>query len=264
MTSKNSPLKKAVLLAAGKGTRMNKLTADLPKPMIPVAEVPILERILTGLISAGIDKFLIITGYKAKVIQAHFGDGSRWKISIIYQQQKIQNGTGRVVELARDFIGKDPFLLSYGDILVSSNTYASIQKEWTQKVTLDGIITIKLGEDIRQGAVALFDEKFNLCDLVEKPNESEIEKLRLQFGNFKPWYNAGIYVFKPCLFKYIAQLKKSSRGEYELTDAIRQMAQEHLCLHGLVISDYWIDVRDTETLAKAQHHFTNGESSRTM
>src|SRR3954452_24860854 len=111
-----SLVKKAVLLAAGKGTRMRELTNDLPKPMIPVRGQPILRHILDGLRAAGGTHFLIIVGYRADVVRDYFKDGSELGISVEYTTQVVQDGTGRVVELARDFAGAEPFILSYGDI----------------------------------------------------------------------------------------------------------------------------------------------------
>jgi len=253
-TGSNSPLKKAVLLAAGKGTRMKELTAELPKPMIPVAGTPVLERIVCGMKEAGISEFLIVTGYRADVVESHFGNGGKWDVSIRYARQVVQDGTGRVVELARDFAGKDPFLLSYGDILVSSQTYAEAQRVWREK-PCDGVFTVKLGEDIRKGAVAIFDADFRLCELVEKPDDAQIEALRGRFGDFKPWYNAGIYVFPPELFEYTARLQKSPRGEYELPEAIRQMVVSGKVFQGMVIEGSWVDVRDPEVLQQLNQNW---------
>ncbi len=254
----NSSLKKAVILAAGKGTRMKELTAHLPKPMVPVAGMPVLEHIIRGLTAVGIKEFLIITGYKAEAVRSQCGDGSDGKASIHYSQQQVQDGTGRVIELSKDFVANNAFLLSYGDILVSNTTYAAIQENWS-KEKLDGILTVKLGEDVRKGAIAIFDDQFNLRELVEKPLEPEIERLRHQFRNFKPWYNAGIYAFRPSIFHYTSKLQKSVRGEYELTDAIRQMASDKLKMRGVVITDYWIDVRDSEALAEADRRLASSE-----
>src|SRR6185295_1508873 len=116
-------MKKAVILAAGKGTRMKDLTADMPKPMLRVNGVPVLERIVKNLSAAGIRDLLIITGYKADVVEEHFGDGRAFDSAIRYARQETQDGTGKVVELGRAFIGSDPFLLVYGDILVEPGTY---------------------------------------------------------------------------------------------------------------------------------------------
>src|ERR1043165_2800390 len=108
---------KAVLLAAGRGTRMRELTADLPKPMIKVRGKPLLLHIIEGLQSAAVKNFLIIVGYHADAVRDYFGDGTCFGLQIKYATQVVQDGTGRVVELARDFVGQSPFVLSYGDIL---------------------------------------------------------------------------------------------------------------------------------------------------
>src|SRR5947199_3150423 len=89
----------AVVLAAGRGTRMRELTADLPKPMIQVRGKPVLQHIVEGLRDTGVRKFLIIVGYRAEVVQNFFGDGSRFKIDIEYVTQITQDGTGRVVSV---------------------------------------------------------------------------------------------------------------------------------------------------------------------
>src|SRR5436305_816860 len=117
---------KAVLLAAGKGTRMRDLTADLPKPMIKVRNKPVLLHIIEGLQTAGIKDFLIIVGYRGDVVRDYFGDGSCFGLRIKYATQVVQDGTGRVVELARDYVCDGPFVLSYGDILVDPANYRQL------------------------------------------------------------------------------------------------------------------------------------------
>src|SRR6266704_895046 len=119
----NLMIHKAVLLAAGKGTRMRELTDELPKPMIAVRGQPILRHIVDGLRAAGVTHFQIIVGWHAEVVQDYFRDGAQFGVSIEYATQVVQDGTGRVVELAKDFAGADPFLLSYGDILIAPENY---------------------------------------------------------------------------------------------------------------------------------------------
>src|SRR6266849_8225661 len=109
-------IEKAVVLAAGRGRRMRELTIDLPKPMIEVRGKPVLQYIVEGLRDAGVRKFLIIVGYRAETVSNFFGDGSRYKIDIQYATQVVQDGTGRVVDLAHNFGGGSPFVFSYGDI----------------------------------------------------------------------------------------------------------------------------------------------------
>ena len=86
---------KAVILAAGKGTRMRELTNETPKPMLKVQGRPILEHILVGLRSAGIREFCIVTGYRAETIEAYFHNGSNWGAAITYTRQALQDGTGK-------------------------------------------------------------------------------------------------------------------------------------------------------------------------
>ncbi len=242
---------KAVILAAGKGTRMKELTNELPKPMLPVQGSPILEHILEGLSSVGIRDFCIVTGWKREVIERHFGDGSRWGVSIRFVEQKVQDGTGKAPELAKDFVGAEPFLLTYGDILVKPETYAQMLRRWTEG-DFSGLLTVTAGEDVTKGAINFFDEAFCLKRLIEKPSLARVEELRAA-GWFKPgdpaWYNAGIYLFQPVVFEYTARLKKSPRNEYELTDAIIAMIETGHRIAGLKIEGRWVDVRDPGTLA---------------
>src|SRR4029077_8560666 len=113
----------AVILAAGRGTRMRELTAELPKPMIGVRGKPVLQHIVEGLRDAGIGQLLLIVGYRAGAVKNFFGDGSRYNVAIQYKTQTVQDGTGRVVELAHDFVTDRPFVLAYGDILVDPANY---------------------------------------------------------------------------------------------------------------------------------------------
>src|SRR2546421_10234126 len=117
---------KAVLLAAGRGTRMREMTADLPKPMLEVRGKPVMQHIIEGVRDAGITNFLIIVGYRAEAVQNFFGDGSRYNIGIQYLTQTVQDGTGRVVELAKNFAAGTAFILGYGDILVAPGNYKRI------------------------------------------------------------------------------------------------------------------------------------------
>ena len=96
-------IKKAVLLAAGKGSRMKELTNDIPKPMLEVRGKPILLHIVEGLAAAGVTEFCIVVGYRADVVRDFFGDGSRFGVRVEYVTQVVQDGTGRVVELAKEF-----------------------------------------------------------------------------------------------------------------------------------------------------------------
>ena len=245
---------KAVILAAGKGTRMKDLTQEVPKPMLRVQGRPILEHILEGLLAAGIREVCIITGWRADVIEGHFGDGSRFGARISYARQVVQDGTGKAPEYAKDFVGNSDFLLTYGDILVKPETYQRMIARWREG-TFGGLLTVTEGQDVTQGGLNFFDDRFCLTRLVEKPSPAQLEELRangwLKAGE-PVWYNAGIYLFRPGLFEFTARLQKSPRGEYELTDAITALVAAGQTVAGLKIEGRWVDVRDPEVLASLQ------------
>ncbi len=229
---------KAVLLAAGRGTRMRDLTDDLPKPMITVRGKPILQHIIEGLRGAGVNQFFVIVGWRAEVVRKTFGDGAIFGVEISYATQLVQDGTGRVVDLAHDFVGNDPFVLSYGDIIVEPSNYSRLT---TLEDCIEAIVTVKRSEDVSKGGAVFVNERFELIDLREKPKPGEPTS---------PWYNAGIYAFRPSIFDFTARLERSPRGEFELTDAVRSLAQSGRKVQTLELSGDWADVRDPEILAQ--------------
>jgi UDP-N-acetylglucosamine diphosphorylase / glucose-1-phosphate thymidylyltransferase / UDP-N-acetylgalactosamine diphosphorylase / glucosamine-1-phosphate N-acetyltransferase / galactosamine-1-phosphate N-acetyltransferase len=229
---------KAVVLAAGRGTRMRELTNELPKPMIAVRGKPVLQYIVEGLRDAGARRLLIIVGYHAEAVQNFFGDGRGNNVTIEYATQTVQDGTGRVVALACNFVGGSPFILSYGDILISPVNYKRVVKLPTD---IEAIITVTRGEDVSKGGAVFLNDRMELVDLREKPKPGEPTS---------PWYNAGLYGFRPSIFEFIEKLKPSPRGEYELTDAIRDLAHSGKTVKAVELTGKWADVRDPEILVK--------------
>ena len=228
----------AVLLAAGRGTRMKDLTDDLPKPMLAVKGRPILEHIVAGLRDAGVRRVLIVVGYRADVVLAHFGDGSAFGVSVQYVTQVVQDGTGRVVELARDFAGSQPFVLSYGDILVDPENYRRL----VALGDAEAFISVKHNPgEIAKGGAIFVNDAFTVTDVREKPGPGDPTS---------PWYNAGVYAFRQSIFDHTGRLEKSPRGEYELTDAIRTLAQTTGRVKAVELSGSWADVRDPGVLAE--------------
>lgn len=245
---------KAIILAAGKGTRMRELTNELPKPMLRVQGKPILEHIVEGILAAGIRDIFIVTGWRADVIENHFGDGKKWKARIAFGRQIVQDGTGKAPELAKEFVGDSPFLLTYGDILVPAEIYRRAVN-FFKSGNFEGLVSVIAAKDVSKYGLFLFDEQFLLKELIEKPSAADLDRLRNRgwFRSRNPvWLNAGIYIFRPRLFEFTARLKKSARNEYELTDAIRQMALANQRITGFKIESSWADVRDPEVLAKLE------------
>jgi UDP-N-acetylglucosamine diphosphorylase / glucose-1-phosphate thymidylyltransferase / UDP-N-acetylgalactosamine diphosphorylase / glucosamine-1-phosphate N-acetyltransferase / galactosamine-1-phosphate N-acetyltransferase len=229
---------KAVVLAAGRGTRMRELTAELPKPMIEVRGKPVLQHIVEGLRNAGIGDLLLVVGYRAGAVREFFSDGSRYNVTIQYATQTVQDGTGRVVDLARDFVGNRPFILAYGDILVDPGNYKRVVD---LPYDVEATLTVTRGEDVSKGGAVFLNHEMELVDLREKTKPGEPTS---------PWYNAGLYAFRPTIFEFTAKLKPSPRGEYELTDAIRDLAHSGKKVKALELTGEWADVRDPEILAR--------------
>ena len=101
-------LSKAVILAAGRGTRMQALTDQVPKPLLEVGGRPLLARVVDNLRQAGLADLLIVTGYRAEQVESHFAD----ETGITFRRQQVRDGTARAALLARDFAGPDDFLRS--------------------------------------------------------------------------------------------------------------------------------------------------------
>lgn len=231
-----SSVTKAVILAAGRGTRMRELTNDLPKPMIAVRGKPILQHIIEGLREAGGREVLLVVGYREDVVRDFFGAGEKFGVAISYERQITQDGTGRVVDLAKAFTGDEPFILSYGDILLDPRNYGVLAAVGDE----EAIVSVKFSEDVSKGGAVFVDEAFNLVDLREKPKPGEPTS---------PWYNAGVYTFRPSIYEFTARLERSPRGEYELTDAIRALALSGRRVRAYELQGDWADVRDPEVLA---------------
>src|SRR5690348_17024364 len=149
---------------------MREMTAELPKPMLNVRGKPVLQHIIEGLRDAGVTKFLIIIGYRADVVQNFFGDGSRFKIAIQYATQEKQDGTGRVVELGKNFVANSPFILAYGDILIDPANYKRVLE---LSDCVEAIVSVTRGEDVSKGGAVFVNERMELVDLREKPKPGE-------------------------------------------------------------------------------------------
>lgn len=214
--------------------------------MIQVQGRPILEYIIEGLRdNTSIREFFLITGYRGDIIREHFGNGDKWNVTIGYGHQEILDGTGKAPELAKAWLSGSSFLLSYGDILVNPENYGRMEEAFRE----DGLLTVRRNEELTKGGAVTVDSNFFVTDLVEKPDPDTVHT---------PWYNAGIYVFTEELFKYTGKLKKSPRGEFELTDAIRQMAHAGLKIKALELDGAWADVRDPEVLAELNRQEDSG------
>src|SRR5207237_6049262 len=151
----------------------------LPKPMIGVRGKPVLQHIVEGLRDAGVRRFLIIVGYRAEAVQNFFGDGSRCKIDIQYATQPAQDGTGRVVDLSRDFVADSSFVLAYGDILVDPANY---KRMVDLADDVEALISVTRGDDASKGGAVFVNEGLELVDLRANSQPGEETSARYSTG----------------------------------------------------------------------------------
>lgn len=213
---------KAVVLVAGEGSRMRPLTYTRPKVMLPVANKPILEHVLTETSKAGIKELIFIVGYRDEQVRSYFGDGGKWGVKIDYCNQRRQAGTADAIRMVSGLIDGS-FLVINGDIIInhedikklaacSGNTMSAIEVQDTA-----GLGTV----EVQNGNVVRIHEK------TENPPSRMA--------------NAGLYLFTPEIFEAIERTPKSPRGEYEITDSLQLMidgGREVGCRE----IKYWLDV----------------------
>jgi UDP-N-acetylglucosamine diphosphorylase / glucose-1-phosphate thymidylyltransferase / UDP-N-acetylgalactosamine diphosphorylase / glucosamine-1-phosphate N-acetyltransferase / galactosamine-1-phosphate N-acetyltransferase len=236
----------ALVLAAGRGTRMKGLTEDLPKPMLRIAGRPLLEHVLIALRNAGIGRFVVVTGYRAERIERHFGDGGRLGVEIVYRRQEVQDGTARALLLGRDSIADRPFLLAWGDILAESGNYLALLTTFRERRP-HGLLSVNWVEDPCRGGAVYVDRDYRVERIVEKPPPGTAQT---------HWNNAGIAVFRSAVFDYAAAVKPSPRGEYEVPDAITAMLADGLAVYAFPLQGFWSDVGTPEDLMRAEELLT--------
>ena len=127
---------KAVVLAAGRGTRLGALTDNCPKPMVRVEGIPIVEYVISGIIDAGIKDFVFVTKYLSEKVMEYFGDGSKWGINIKYVEQDDRYGTGVALLMSKDLVGDDDLLMCYGDCLMERKNYKEAVDLFNSKMFL--------------------------------------------------------------------------------------------------------------------------------
>lgn len=239
---------RAVLLAAGRGTRLGALTADRPKPMVPLCGKPILERILAGLRNAGIGEFLIVIGYRGDAIRDYFGDGRAWNVRIDYAEQPVPNGTGAALARATGWAGNRPtapVLASFGDIYTDPNHYPALIADY-ESAPCAALIGINLLPDPTAGA-AVYREGDRIERVVEKPPPGTAAG---------KWNVAGVSIYGREVWEVLPALKPSPRGEIEITDAISTLITRSESGGRLVRSHemrgFWSDIGTPDALREAE------------
>jgi dTDP-glucose pyrophosphorylase len=225
-------LMKAVVLAAGRGVRMGQLTQDKPKVLIEINGKPFLYYVLKNLQKAGVNEIGIVVGYKKEKV---FAFADKYGFDDIFIEQPSLLGTGDAVMRVKEWVGNEDFILTMGDNLYSSrdiNHLASINDDFLR------VAAFRSEHPERYGVLEV--DGNTLVRIEEKPAHPKSSLV-----------NTGLYKLTPEIFEHLVDLKKSPRGEIELTDAIT-----HLAALGRVkiyeLMDYWIDMSIKEDLPRVE------------
>jgi dTDP-glucose pyrophosphorylase len=237
---------KAVTLAAGRGTRMQGLTEDCPKPMLPIGGRPMLAHQIERMEQAGIREVLVIVGYKALMVRDYFTAHPPAKAGVQYVEQTKQDGTGSAALLARSFAAGEPFLMTYGDNLVEPQVYRDLL---AKAEGAEMVLSVKHVDDPYQGG-AVYTDGDRVTKIIEKPPQGT---------STTNWNNAGIYVFRPSIFEALDRVELSPRGEYELTDAVHAIVNSGKRVAWYEIKGFWRDIGRPEDLPEAEKFLSGAE-----
>ena len=253
-------IKKAVIPAAGWGTRFLPITKNQPKEMIPIVDTPVIQYVVEEAVNSGITDILMIIGKGKRAIEEHFdrsplleavlAEKERWgelekliKISnlanIHFVWQKEMNGLGDAIRYARDHVGNEPFAVLLGDTLISSKgkpiTKQLIDVYERYHGSVVALEEVPLDKVNRYGIIdgKIMDDRIYLAhDFIEKPSiENAPSNLAI----------ASRYIFTPEIFDYLDKTPKGINNEIQLTDAMRLMVKEK-AIYGLQFDGVRYDI----------------------
>jgi glucose-1-phosphate thymidylyltransferase len=219
---------KGLILSGGKGTRLYPLTYTSAKQLIPVANKPILFRVIESIRDAGIEDIGIVVGDTADEIKTAVGRGGRWDANITYIHQEKPLGLAHAVKVSQDFLEDDPFVMFLGDNVIEGGISNLIQQ--FQESNRNSQIVLTRVDHPEQYGVAELNGEGRVVQLVEKPKDP-LSDLAL----------VGIYMFDHTIHEAIANITPSWRGELEITDAIQWLVENDYQVYPYVHRGWWID-----------------------
>ena len=229
---------KGIILHGGHGTRLRPLTHTGPKQLLPIANKPMSEYCLNSIKETGITEIaIIIGGLGSKKVIDYYGSGEKFGVKITYIEQDEPKGIAHAVDLCKDFIGKDKFLVFLGDNII-------------QKSILE---YRKNFEDAESDATLLLCEvenpsRFGIADVLDGNIKKITEKPKNPTSNLAV---TGIYFLTPKIFDVIKNLEPSWRNELEITDALQKLLENNCKISYEIITDYWKDTGTPEDIINA-------------
>ena len=241
----NKKVRKAVIPVAGYGTRFLPFTKAVPKPMLPILNKPALQVISEEVVNSGITDILFIVGYKKEILESHFDAAPELEkmlkekgkddflkevvypehmANFTYVVQEVQNGTASAVQLAKDFVGNEPFAVLFGDDVMFNEKrpvigqLADVYEKYGKTVL--GCKRVSMDVISKYASVefdkVLEDDVYNMVKVTEKPKREEAKSDLAPLGR---------YVCSPKIFDIIENLKQGANGEYQFTDALDIIAR---------------------------------------
>lgn len=228
---------KAVILAAGKATRLRPVTLTMPKALVPVANKTLIGYAFDVLKRAGLRDIGIVVNDLDSAIPQTLGNGASLGIHLEYIVQEEQKGLAHAVGLCQDFIGNDPFCVFLGDNIFQDKM-EPLFADFLQSGAEASVALGEVSDPTRYGIAEL--ENGRIARVVEKPKEP---KSNLAI--------AGVYLFRPSIFGAIARIKPSWRNELEITDAIQRVIDDGSLVKSYILNGWWIDAGKPDAIVLA-------------
>ncbi|SFK70464.1 glucose-1-phosphate thymidylyltransferase [Halogranum rubrum] len=229
----------AVVLAAGKGTRLRPLTDTKPKALVTVDGEPLLTHCFEELRTLGAEEFIVVVGYRAEQIIEYYGDEFRG-IPITYTHQREQLGLAHALLTVEEHIDDD-FMLMLGDNIFRSNLDAVVQSQKEENVDAAFLVEEVPYEDASRFGVCVTNDADEIVEVVEKPEDPPSNLVM-----------TGFYTFSPAIFHACHLVQPSDRGEYELPDAIDLLIRSGRSIMAIPLDGWRIDVGYPENRDEAE------------
>ena len=229
---------KGIILHGGHGTRLRPLTHTGPKQLLPIANKPMSQYALEALRDVGIEEIaIIIGGIGSNRVKEYYGNGEKFGVKITYVEQDSPRGIAHAIQLCKEFVSKEKFLVFLGDNIIqkSIDDYA---KKFEASDSDALILLCKVDNPTRFGIAEVKDGK--IIRIMEKPKNPP--------SNLAV---TGIYFLTPKIFDIIDRLKPSWRNEFEITDALHMLLEENNNIAYNIITDYWKDTGTPDDIIHA-------------
>ena len=217
---------KAVIMAGGFGTRLRPLTSNLPKPMVPVANKPMMEHIVALLKKHGITDVMCALFYQPEIVSSYFGDGSQFGMNMYYRKAEADYGTAGSVRNVMDFLD-ERFIVISGDVLTDFDLTAALK--FHQKKKAKATLLLTHHPNPLQFGVVMTDDEGKITRFLEKPSWGEV---------FSDTINTGIYIIEPEVLDLIPE-----KQEFDFSKNLFPLLLEHHSeLYGYITNGYWKDI----------------------